>query len=114
VFVLFDPTDVNLVRTSSDYFLLSAYEPTVVCVDLLVERECLFSMTHMSRCLVIVDEQTNRYQPTYTFPKAFDGNLELVEDYIRKAASENVNDDDYRRNVRLWTRRFDSCAMCSL
>ncbi|CAF4501434.1 unnamed protein product [Rotaria sp. Silwood1] len=43
----------------------------------------------------IVHEQQNPYKPTYTFPEEFDGNLERMEDYMRKAASQNI-DDDYR------------------
>ncbi|CAF1374188.1 unnamed protein product [Rotaria sordida] len=41
------------------------------------------------------DEQQNPYKPTYTFPEEFDGNLERMEDYMRKAALQNI-DDDYR------------------
>jgi hypothetical protein len=41
-----------------------------------------------------IDEQRNPYQPTYTFPKELDGDLERMEDYIRKAASLNIDDDD--------------------
>jgi len=41
-----------------------------------------------------IDEQRNPYQPTYTFPKELDGDLERMEDYIRKVASENIDDDN--------------------
>jgi hypothetical protein len=40
-----------------------------------------------------LDEQQNPYKPTYTFPEGFDGDLERMENYIRKAASETINDD---------------------
>ncbi|CAF2596946.1 unnamed protein product [Rotaria sp. Silwood2] len=42
-----------------------------------------------------VHEQQNPYKPTYTFPEEFDGNFERMEDYMKKAASQNI-DDDYR------------------
>jgi len=40
-----------------------------------------------------IDEQQNPYKPTYTFPEEFDGNLERMEDYIRKVASIDIDDD---------------------
>ena len=39
-----------------------------------------------------LDDPRNPYKPTYTFPEEFDGNLELMEDYIRRAASEDGDD----------------------
>jgi hypothetical protein len=40
-----------------------------------------------------IDDQQNPYKPTYTFPDEFNNDLERMEDYIRKAASQNINDD---------------------
>ena len=41
-----------------------------------------------------LDAPSNPYQPTYTFPKEFDGNLELMEGYIRQAAAQTDDDDE--------------------
>ncbi|CAF4291813.1 unnamed protein product [Rotaria socialis] len=41
------------------------------------------------------DKQSNPYKPTYTFPAEFDGNFERMENYMRTAASQNI-DDEYK------------------
>jgi hypothetical protein len=40
---------------------------------------------------LFVDEQPNPYKPTYTFPEKFDGDIESIEAYIRKTASQNID-----------------------
>lgn len=46
----------------------------------------------------IVDERPNPYQPTYTFPEEYESNLERMENYMRKAASQNLDDDHSKIN----------------
>jgi hypothetical protein len=58
--------------------------------NVMFERDLFFS----------IDEQQNPYKPTYTFPEEFDGNLELMENYIRKAASQNTDEDDNSKNEK--------------
>ena len=48
----------------------------------------------------LIDNQQNPYKPTYTFPEEFDGDLERMEDYIRKAASQNPDNDDSKIKER--------------
>lgn len=43
-------------------------------------------------------EQHNPYTPTYTFPTGFDGDLERMENYIRRAASETTDDQDEKKS----------------
>ena len=49
--------------------------------------------------LVCIDEQQNPYKPTYTFPEEFDGDLVRMENYMRKAASLEIDDDDVEKKV---------------
>ncbi|UJR13849.1 hypothetical protein I4U23_000859 [Adineta vaga] len=39
------------------------------------------------------DEQSNPYKPTYTFPDEFNGDLDRMEEYIRKTASHKSDSD---------------------
>ncbi|CAF3742483.1 unnamed protein product [Rotaria magnacalcarata] len=41
------------------------------------------------------DKQSNPYKPTYTFPEELNRNFERMENYMRAAASQNI-DDDYK------------------
>lgn len=43
-----------------------------------------------------LETHINPYQPTYTFPVEFDNNLELMEKFMRKAASLNLDEKDDR------------------
>ncbi len=62
------------------------------------KKKCSIPIILISFCL---DEQQNPYKPTYTFPEEFDGDLIRMEDYIRKAASENIDDEDNTmKNIR--------------
>jgi hypothetical protein len=56
------------------------------------------------------EEQLNPYKPTYTFPEEFDGDLERMENYIRKAASETLDDEKEHVNSKR-TDQFSSASM---
>ncbi|CAF4558573.1 unnamed protein product [Rotaria socialis] len=43
----------------------------------------------------------NPYQPTYTFPEDFNGDLEVMEDYIRRKASQPVDQNDQNNSPSL-------------
>jgi hypothetical protein len=57
-----------------------------------------------------LEEQLNPYKPTYTFPEEFDGDLERMENYIRKAASETLDDEKEHVNSKR-TDQFSSASM---
>ena len=42
--------------------------------------------------------QPNPYKPTYTFPDEFNGDSDLMEDYIRRAAIQTMDQDNRKRN----------------
>ena len=46
---------------------------------------------HRKFPFVFVDGPANPYKPTYTFPDEYDGDLERMEDYIRKSAVPKLN-----------------------
>ena len=59
------------------------------------------SRNHKNEYFISVLEK-NPYQPTYTFPEEFGGNLELIEDYIRKAVNpDQLNGHDNCENLRV-------------
>jgi hypothetical protein len=58
----------------------------------------------MSYHAFCIDEQQNPYKPTYTFPEELDGDLERMEDYIRKAASQSIDENDSK--IKKKTRNY--------
>ena len=44
-----------------------------------------------------VDYQRNPYKPTYTFPDDYNGDSDLMEDYVRKTATKTIDKDNRKR-----------------
>lgn len=44
-----------------------------------------------------LDHSENPYKPTYTFPDEFNGDPDHMEDYIRKKATQTIDQNDRKR-----------------
>ncbi|CAF0741079.1 unnamed protein product [Rotaria sp. Silwood1] len=54
---------------------------------------------HLHKPLEMKQEhQQNPYTPTYTFPDEFSGDVDLMEDYIRKKASQTLDKNDEKNS----------------
>lgn len=76
-------------------FRFSFLEYCFSCMMLLsICDRCSFLKRLLIIQIVCLDDRQNPYRPTYTFPDEYDGDLERMENYIRKAASEDVEDQN--------------------
>lgn len=83
-------------RVKIAFFCLILLSHRLYCMIFSIAWKHFFEKKNKEYLFVFsyLDQQSNPYKPTYTFPEELDGDLKRMEDYIRRAASESLDDDD--------------------